>query len=121
VREVLLVDMTLHCDLQGYMGESAACAYASALSRASVARSVTRYCTIRRGGARLESLGRINSDPYLPTDRSRLPLQMGGGSRMMGVLAKRIIIHGAMNLKAADITKLLARGYPEERLEHQQG
>ena len=35
----LLVDMMLHCDLQGYMGESAACAYASALSRASVARS----------------------------------------------------------------------------------
>ena len=40
VCEVLLVDKTLHCDLQGYMGESAACAYASALSRASVARSV---------------------------------------------------------------------------------
>jgi hypothetical protein len=27
VRKVFVMDETLHCDLQGYMGESAACAY----------------------------------------------------------------------------------------------
>jgi hypothetical protein len=35
MRKVLFVVVALHCDLQGYMGESAACAYVSALSRAS--------------------------------------------------------------------------------------
>jgi hypothetical protein len=34
---------------------------------------------------------------------------MGGGAQVMGVLAKRIIIHGAMNHESgADITMLLA-------------
>jgi hypothetical protein len=32
MRKVLLVDVKLHCDLQGYMGESAGCAYAAAVS-----------------------------------------------------------------------------------------
>src|ERR1700694_1956745 len=47
VRKILLVDVKLHCDLQGYMGESTGCACAAALSRPCEPPPMFPFCALR--------------------------------------------------------------------------